>query len=169
MADSKDLRRAERSGALPNAPGSALDAVEEQHEAGTREVEMYIRTYQSLLRSSGEVGLKALVQAHYNIDSVLHPDARSSDPDMSAFIYTMLRLPAAILTSSKILLGQSDEIFAQHGFQVEQWQALTAPARRRKWFYDGKTTLAVFKFHPGRRRPACPRASSTAARARLRS
>jgi hypothetical protein len=64
VADSKDPRRAERSGALPNAPGGALDAVEEQHEAGTREVEMYIRTYQSLLRSSGEVGVKALVQAH---------------------------------------------------------------------------------------------------------
>ena len=88
MAEPKDFRRAERSGALPNAPRASGDAGEEQHEAGTREVEMYIRTYQSLLRSSGEVGLKALVQAHYNIDSVLHPNARSSDPDMSAFIYT---------------------------------------------------------------------------------
>ncbi|HZC08386.1 MAG TPA: hypothetical protein VE338_22330 [Ktedonobacterales bacterium] len=145
MADSKDLRRGERSGALSNAPaGSAMGAVEEQHEAGTREVDMYIRTYQSLLRSSGEVGLKALVQAHYNIDSVLHPQARSSEPDMSAFIYTMLRLPNAILNCSKVLLGQSDEVFAQHGFQVEQWQAITAPARRRKWFFDGKNTLAVY-------------------------
>ncbi len=32
----------------------------------------------------------------------------------------------------------------RHGFQVEQWQAVTASARRRKWFYDGKNTLAVF-------------------------
>ncbi|HEX8981311.1 MAG TPA: hypothetical protein VF792_00955 [Ktedonobacterales bacterium] len=144
MADSKDLRRGERSGALNSAPSGATDAVEEQHEAGTREVDMYIRTYQSLLRSSGEVGLKALVQAHYNIDSVLHPQARASDPDMSAFIYTMLRLPTAVLNCSKMLLGQSDEVFAQHGFQVEQWQAITAPARRRKWFYDGKNTLAVY-------------------------
>ena len=144
MADSKDLRRAERSGALPNGPNGAMDGVEEQHEAGTREVEMYIRTYHSLLRRSGEVGLKALVQAHYNIDSVLHPQARSSEPDMSAFIYTMLRLPNAILNCSKVLLGQSDEVFAQHGFQVEQWQAVTASARRRKWFYDGKNTLAVY-------------------------
>ncbi len=144
MAESKDLRRAERSGALPNAPRATGDAGEEQHEAGTREVEMYIRTYQSLLRSSGEVGLKALVQAHYNIDSVLHPNARSSDPDMSAFIYTMLRLPSAILNCSRVLLGQSDEVFAQHGFQVEQWQAITAPARRRKWFFDGKNTIAAY-------------------------
>ncbi len=120
------------------------DALEGRHEAGKREVEMYIRTYQTLLRSSGEVGLKALVQAHYNIDSVLHPEARSSNPDMSAFIYTVLRLPLAVLQSSRVLLGQSEEVFAQHGFQVEQWQAASASARRRKWFFDGKNTLAAF-------------------------
>jgi hypothetical protein len=136
--------RGSAGGSLPNAPRAAGDTVEEQHEAGTREVEMYIRTYQSLLRSSGEVGLKALTQAHYNIDSVLHPNARSSDPDMSAFIYTMLRLPTAILNCSRVLLGQSDEVFAQHGFQVEQWQAITAQARRRKWFFDGKGTIAAY-------------------------
>ena len=105
---------------------------------------MYIRTYQTMLRSSGDVGLKTLVQAHYNIDSVLHPNARDGDPDMSAFIYTVLRLPTAILRCSRILLGQSDEVFAQHGFKVDQWQAVSASARRRKWFYDGKNTLAVF-------------------------
>lgn len=119
-------------------------ALEGMHEAGKREVEMYIRTYQTLLRSSGEVGLKALVQAHYNIGSVLHPEARSSNPDMSAFIYTVLRLPTAVLQSSRVLLGQSEDVFAQHGFQVEQWQAVTASARRRKWFFDGKGTLAAF-------------------------
>ena len=120
------------------------EALDGRHEAGKREVEMYIRTYQTLLRSSGEVGLKALVQAHYNIDSVLHPEARQSVPDMSAFIYAVLRLPTQILHTSRVLLGQSEEVFAQYGFQVEQWQAATASARRRKWFYDGKGTLAGF-------------------------
>ena len=119
-------------------------SLEGMHEAGKREVDMYIRTYQTLLRSSGEVGLKALVQAHYNIDSVLHPEARSSNPDMSAFIYAVLRLPIAVLQSSRVLLGQSEDVFAQHGYQVEQWQAVTASARRRKWFFDGKGTLAAF-------------------------
>src|SRR5207245_4547421 len=61
---------------------------EGQREAGKRDVEMYIRTYNTLLRSSGEVSLKAIVQAHYNIDSSLHPQARSPYPDMSAFIYS---------------------------------------------------------------------------------
>ena len=128
-----------------NGTDRGVDSIaEEEHEAGRREVEMYIRTYQTMLRSSGDVGLKTLVQAHYNIDSVLHPNARDSDPDMSAFIYTVLRLPTAILRCSRVLLGQSDDVFAQHGFKVDQWQAVSASARRRKWFYDGKNTLAVF-------------------------
>jgi hypothetical protein len=131
------------NGAVGTDTESAENA-EGRHEAGKREVEMYIRTYQTLLRSSGEVGLKALVQAHYNIDSVLHPESRSSNPDMSAFIYAVLRVPTAVLNSSRVLLGQSEDVFAQHGFQVEQWQAVTASARRRKWFYDGKNTLAAF-------------------------
>ena len=116
----------------------------QRHEAGKREVEMYIRTYNTLLRSSGEISLKALVQAHYNIDSSLHPDARSPYPDMSAFIYSVLRLPSAIIHCDLVLLGQSEEVFLQQGFQVDNWQAVTASARRRKWFYDGNNTLAVY-------------------------
>ena len=42
------------------------------------------------------------------------------------------------------LLGQSEEVFLQQGFHVNRWQAVTASARRRKWFYDGKETLAAY-------------------------
>lgn len=124
--------------------GLTPPASETQHVAGTREVEMYVRTYRSLLRSSGDVGLKALIQAHYNIDSSLHPEARASDPDMSAFIYGILRLPPEVLRCSRILLGQSEEVFRSQNIAIDQWQAVTASARRRKWYYDGKNTLAVF-------------------------
>ncbi|GAC1449559.1 MAG: hypothetical protein PVSMB4_07830 [Ktedonobacterales bacterium] len=145
MAENKHGPRAgERGGGALGSDAAGGDGQDGGHEAGAREVDMYIRTYQTLLRSSGEVGLKALIQAHYNIDSVLHPEARSTDPDMSAFIYTMLRVPPAILHSSRVLLGQSEEVFTQQGFPVEQWQAVTASARRRKWFYDGKSTLAAY-------------------------
>ncbi|MBF6591183.1 MAG: hypothetical protein IVW57_11750 [Ktedonobacterales bacterium] len=137
-------RMSERATRAQSTNLDGTETLEEHHETGKREVEMYIRTYQTLLRSSGEVGLKALVQAHYNIDSVLHPQARATDPDMSAFIYAVLRLPIAVLNCSRVLLGQSEDIFTQHGFQVEQWQAVTASARRRKWFFDGKNTLAVY-------------------------
>jgi len=129
--------REAQSGVLP-AAGDA------PHEAGKRDVEMYIRTYNTLLRSSGEINLKALVQAHYNIDSSLHPDARAPYPDMSAFIYSVLRLPSAIMCCHRVLLGQSEDVFIRQGYDVETWEAVTAPARRRKWFYDGKETLAVY-------------------------
>ncbi len=122
----------------------SLEHGEKYHEAGKRDVELYIRTYNTLLRSSGEVSLKALVQAHYNIDSSLHPDARKSYPDMSAFIYSVLRLPAAAIHCNLILLGQSEEVFLQNGFHVDSWESVTASARRRKWFYNGKETLAVY-------------------------
>jgi hypothetical protein len=123
---------------------SAFEHGERYHEAGKRDVEMYIRTYNTLLRSSGEINLKALVQVHYNIESSLHPDARSSYPDMSAFIYSILRLPSSIMHCNLVLLGQSEEVFLQQGYKVNKWEAVTAQARRRKWFYDGKETLAVY-------------------------
>jgi hypothetical protein len=119
-------------------------ASEIEHIAGKREVELYARTYRSLLRSSGDVGLKALIQAHYNINSSLHPDARANAPDMSAFIYSILRLPPEILRSTRILLAQSDEVFRQQGVPIDQWQPVTASARRRKWYFEGKTTLAAY-------------------------
>jgi hypothetical protein len=131
--------------ALDGAPNYVSFAHGEgQHEAGKRDVELYIRTYNTLMRSSGEVNLKALVQAHLNIDSSLHPDARSPYPDMSAFIYSVLRLPNSIVHCNLVLLGQSEEMFLQQGFRVNDWESVTASARRRKWFYDGKETLAVY-------------------------
>jgi hypothetical protein len=146
-----DFTLSRRSGGERNQSGqgetmetTTMENGEARHEAGKREVEMYIRTFHTLLRSSGEVGLKALVQAHYNIDSSLHPDARSSKPDLSAFIYSVLRLPDAVLSCNRILLGQADDVFRQHGYDVDQWAAVTASARRRKWFYDGKNTLAAY-------------------------
>jgi hypothetical protein len=126
------------------AAGTAFEQDDGRHEAGRRDVELYIRTYNTLLRSSGEVSLKALVQVHYNIDSSLHPDARSPYPDMSAFIYSVLRLPASILYCNLVLLGQSEEMFQQQGYHVDTWESVTASARRRKWFYDGKETMAVY-------------------------
>lgn len=122
----------------------ALEHGERYHEAGKRDVELYIRTYNTLLRSSGEISLKALVQAHYNIDSSLHPDARSPYPDMSALIYSILRLPVSIIHCTHVLLGQSEEVFLEQGVPVNTWHDVTASARRRKWFYDGKETLAVY-------------------------
>ncbi len=131
-------------GVARNAAELYLGQEEGQHEAGKRDVELYIRTYNTLMRSSGEINLKALIQAHYNIDSSLHPDARAHYPDMSAFIYSVLRLPTDILHCDLVLLGQSEEVFVRQGYQVDTWRAVTSPARRRKWFFDGKNILAAY-------------------------
>src|SRR5579875_3267401 len=139
-----DLTERERMSLEQEAETVSFERGERHHEAGKRDVELYIRTYNTLLRSSGEVNLKALVQAHLNIDSSLHPDARSPYPDMSAFIYSVLRLPTSILHCNLVLLGQSEQVFLRQGFHVDGWEAVTASARRRKWFYDGKETLAVY-------------------------
>jgi hypothetical protein len=42
-------------------------------------------------------------------------------------------------------MGQSAEVFAQHGYPgVENWQQVSAPGRRRRSYFDGEHTLAVF-------------------------
>jgi hypothetical protein len=122
---------------------NALLTSELYHEGGKRDVDFYIRSYQTLLHSSSEINLKALAQAHYHLDSSLHPGARSPYPDMSALIYSILRLPAEIVHCTRVLLGQSEEVFLSQGLPVNTWIRVTAQARRRKWFYDGKETLAV--------------------------
>jgi hypothetical protein len=64
---------------------------------------------------------------------------------MSAFIYSLLRLPECISNTRVVILGQSAAIFKQHGFDnVENWQTVTAPARRRRCFFDGESKLACF-------------------------
>lgn len=112
---------------------------------GKREVDLYVRTYATLLRSSGPVAVDTLVQAHLNIESSLHAAAASPLPDMSAFMYSTLRLPPEIVRVRTILLGQSHSIFARNGIaDLNAWALVSAPGRRRRWHYDGAQTLAVF-------------------------
>jgi hypothetical protein len=113
--------------------------------AGKREVDLYIRTYMTLLRSSGAVAVDTLVQAHMNIGSSLHDHAAEPAPDMNAFMYSTMRLPPEIVSVNLILLGQSRSIFARNGYQdMESWASVAAPGRRRRWHYDGDETLAVY-------------------------
>ena len=42
-------------------------------------------------------------------------------------------------------MGQSERVFCEHGYcDVEQWQQVNAPGRRRRSFFDGQKTLAVY-------------------------
>lgn len=111
---------------------------------GNEEITLYMRTYYSLLRSSREVQIKTLIEAHTRIKSALHVAADSQSPDMAAFTYAILRLPPEIAHTRLIILGQSARVFAEHGYpDVESWQRVFS-VRRRYHFYDGEDTLAVY-------------------------
>src|SRR5438067_10214485 len=103
---------------------------EDIHPTSKQDVELYIRTYTTMLRSSGEVKIKALEQAHLNADSALHVNARDKQPDMSGFLYCVQRLPACIMYVKRVLLGQSAEVFRKQGFDVEKWESVSAPGGR---------------------------------------
>ena len=107
------------------------------------EVELYLRTYYSLLRSTSDVQILTLEEAHSGMNSLLHSHARDEIPDMSAFIYSLLRLPECIHRVQTVVMGQSMTVFANAGYQeVESWLEVRAQARRRRCFFDGDSILA---------------------------
>ncbi|MCY1010259.1 hypothetical protein OV079_32765 [Nannocystis pusilla] len=108
------------------------------------EIDLYIRTYYSLLRSSGEVWVRAFEEAHAFSDSSLHPGARTGVPDVAAFAYSAARLPACMPQVQKIVLGQSHETFEANGFDVSAWQRVQTRGRRRPLRFDGARTLCAF-------------------------
>lgn len=112
---------------------------------GSEEIELYIRTYYSLLRSTADVQIRTLEEVHSMMESSLHADAREVHPDMSAFIYSSLRLPACILEVDRIILGQSVGVFKDRGIgDITTWETTHSRARRRTTYYDGEGTLATF-------------------------
>jgi hypothetical protein len=111
---------------------------------GKHAVELYVRTYTTMLQSSGEIKVESLVQAHLGMGSVLHPLAGQPQSDMGALLYAVRRLPAAISRCRRVVLGQSPQGFrAVLGADILGWEAAKAPARRRRWYHDGKNTVAV--------------------------
>jgi hypothetical protein len=109
----------------------------------SEEVELYLRTYYSLLRTTAEVKIRTLEEVHAGMNSLLHPKARGTSPDMSAFIYSSLRLPSDMPQVRLVVLGQSTEVFVDEGYDVErEWQRVESPARRRRCYFDGQETLA---------------------------
>jgi hypothetical protein len=111
----------------------------------SEEIELYQRTYYSLLRSTAEVQIRTLEEAHARMNSLLHPDAQETAPDLSAFVYSILRLPPLMHHVQLVVLGQSPEVFSQSGFgEVENWQQVFALARRRRCFFNGDNTLAIY-------------------------
>ena len=108
------------------------------------EVELYQRTYNTLLRSSGETHLRVLEPAHRAMGSSLHPLADSDEPDLGAFLYAIRRMPDSVADRAQlVILGQEREVFAKNGISIVDWEEVDAPARRRRWYDAGDGTHAV--------------------------
>jgi hypothetical protein len=128
------IARLQVSGPRDTAPGRQVDDA----------VELYQRTYSTLLRSSGETRLRVLESSHRAMGSSLHPLADSDELDLGAFLYAIRRLPAGIVRARRIVMGQEPEVFTRAGVgPLADWEPVEAPARRRRWYDGGGDTLAV--------------------------
>ena len=113
-------------------------------EPESQEISLYITTYYSLLRSTGEVRVRAFEEAHSFSGSSLHLGALSDVPDLSAFAYAAARLPDEMLDVELVILGQSHELFEAAGYDVRRWEIVKTRGRRRPLRYDGAGRLGVF-------------------------
>ncbi len=108
------------------------------------EVELYQRTYNTLLRSSGETHLRVLEPAHRAMGSSLHPLADSDDPDLGAFLYAIRRMPDSVADHAQLVIfGQEWEVFSKNGISIRDWEEVDAPARRRRWYDAGDGRHAI--------------------------
>lgn len=111
---------------------------------GNEEIDLYIRTYYSLLRSSGEIYIRSLEETHVGMDSSLHLHASEPVIDLGAFIYAYLRLPPVMDKVRLVVLGQSPEVFMRRGYpNIREWTPVASAGRRRRAFFDGRDTLAA--------------------------
>lgn len=113
--------------------------------ANSDEIELYIRTYYSLLRSTAPFRVRSLEETHIAMRSNLHHRADGTDIDVSALIYSALRLPDQIIDAHLMVMGQMEDVFAREGYMIGEWKPVRARARRRKYFFDPQTrTMAAF-------------------------
>lgn len=111
----------------------------------SEEVDLYQRTYYSLLRTTTDVQIRTLEEAHAGMNSLLHPKARTMDHDMAAFFYSILRLPSCMPDVNLVVLGQSERVFERAGFgEVCNWEEVFSVARRRRCYFDGEGVLTCF-------------------------
>jgi hypothetical protein len=124
----------------PHTPDAAV---------GREAVDLFVRSYQTLLRSTGEVRVAGLLEPYLAMAPSLHSRAREQVPDAAAITYVGLRLPPCMPSVRLVLLGASLDSMAARGVtDVASWVPQTAPARRRRHFFDGHDRLAVLVSSP---------------------
>ena len=106
----------------------------------SEEIELYERTIYSLLKSTTEVQLRTLEEVHASTHSLLHPKAREKEIDVSALIYSWLRMPPIMTKVKRVIMGQNEPTFRRAGYEnIEEWEIVKAPARRRHYRFEDKT------------------------------
>lgn len=114
-------------------------------KTGGEEIQLYMRTYYSLLRSSETVQIETLAESHIAMQSSLHVGAGELEPDTSALIYSALRLPACFWRVDEVIVGQIEKSFVRAGYEdIAHWERVFSPGRRRRMQFDGDHQLAVF-------------------------
>jgi hypothetical protein len=114
-------------------------------QATSDEIQLYRSTLYSLLRSTAEVKIRTLEGVHTGMNSLMHPAAHKSTPDISAFIYSAMRLPDCMPDIRLVVLGQNSDVFQQNGYiDIKNWRPVSAKARRRRCFFDENDILACY-------------------------
>jgi hypothetical protein len=121
----------------------SITSLSDNGERLSDEVELYQRTYSTLLRSSGETRLRVLEPSHRTMRSSLHSLADSEELDLGAFLYAVSRLPPAVAGAERVVMGQTAAALIAHGLDVSSWPVAEAPARRRRWYVGPDGMLAV--------------------------
>jgi len=113
--------------------------------ATSEEIQLYRSTLYSLLRSSSEIKIRTLEEVHAGMNSLMHRGARETVPDLSAFIYSAMRLPDCLPQARVVILGQNADVFRRAGFaDIENWQYVSARARRRRCYFNNTDILACY-------------------------
>ncbi|HUY96647.1 MAG TPA: hypothetical protein VMW47_03335 [Verrucomicrobiae bacterium] len=122
-----------------------IGAAETWPGGGREAVELYTRTYRTVLRSSGELRLRVLESAHRGMRSSLHALADAPEIDSGALLYALRRLPPVTAALRRVVMGQSASQFhTALELAVEDWPVVAAAGRRRRWWWDvASGTLAV--------------------------
>jgi hypothetical protein len=124
--------------------GQVARVIDEEAIVGRDAINLFVRTYTTILRTHGDVPVRAFEAAHQGVGSSLHPRADSDQPDAGAFIYAVQRLPACIAQVERVVLAQlPEQIASEIEGGTDDWEQVSAPGRRRQWLWDGAQALAV--------------------------
>jgi hypothetical protein len=116
--------------------------------AGKGEIDLFVRSYGTLLRSTGEVRVAGLLEPYLAMEPTLHGRAHDQLPDPAALTYVGLRLPPCMPNVRLVLLSTSVESIQSRGYDLANWQPQTSPARRRRQLYDGGERVAILVNSP---------------------